>query len=460
MTDRPSCRIRAVRHITPFLLAILLMAAPAAAQSTSNSQATRPPNIVIILADDLGYGDLGVYGHPLIKTPRLDRLASEGLKLTSFYASAPVCSASRYSLLTGRYAIRAGINGALMPESKGGLGADETTLADILKTAGYRTGMVGKWHLGNRPGFFPTEHGFDAYFGLLYSNDMIRPWVQTDLPMRLYRGTQELPGEVDHATLTERYTEEALSVIRENKDRPFFLYFAHSMPHVPLGVPPRFAGRSANGRYGDVIEMIDWSAGQVLDALRDAGVERNTLVIFTSDNGPWMDMPPRMLVEPRIVRTDAGSAGPLRGSKGTSWEGGTRVPFLARWPGHIPAGSVSADMARTLDILPTLAGIAGARLPAGRTVDGRDIRAFLEGRGPSPAEWFFYYDSGGRLEGVRDRRWKLHLTFPEKGEPATELFDLLADPSERWNVAAEHPDLVARLRARMQAFAAEVAAGR
>jgi len=455
----PSCKIRGVRHITLSLAAALLTAAAgqSAAQTSPAPQATSPPNIVIILADDLGYGDLGVYGHPLIKTPRLDRLASEGLKLTSFYASAPVCSASRYSLLTGRYAIRAGINGALMPESKTGLGAGETTIADILKSAGYRTGMVGKWHLGNKPGFFPTEHGFDSYFGLLYSNDMIRPWVQTDVPMRLYRGAQELPGEVDNAALTERYTEEALAFIRENKGRPFFLYLAHSMPHVPLGVSPRFAGRSANGRYGDVIETIDWSTGRVLDALREAGVERNTLVIFTSDNGPWMDMPPRMLVEPRIVRTDAGSAGPLRGSKGTSWEGGTRVPFLARWPGRIPAGAASADLAKTLDILPTIAGIAGAPMPVGRVIDGQDIRAFLEGKGPSPDEWFFYYNSGGRLEGVRDRRWKLHLTFPEKGEPVTELFDLLVDPSERWDVAADHADIVARLNARMKQFAAEVA---
>jgi arylsulfatase A-like enzyme len=229
------------------------------------------------------------------------------------------------------------------------------------------------------------------------------------------------------------------------------------MPHVPLGVPPRFAGRSANGRYGDVIETIDWSTGRVLDALREAGVERNTLVIFTSDNGPWMDMPPRMLVEPRIVRTDAGSAGPLRGSKGTSWEGGTRVPFLARWPGRIPAGAVSTDLAKTLDILPTIAGIVGAPMPVGRVIDGQDIRGFLEGKGPSPNEWFFYYNSGGRLEGVRDRRWKLHLTFPEKGEPVTELFDLLLDPSERWDVAADHADIVARLSARMKQFAAEVA---
>jgi uncharacterized sulfatase len=417
---------------------------------------TRPPNIVIIFADDLGYGDLGVYGHPLIKTPRLDRLASEGLKLTSFYASAPVCSASRYSLLTGRYAIRGGINGALMPESTNGLGSEETTIADLLKAAGYRTGMVGKWHLGNQPGFFPTEHGFESYFGLLYSNDMIRPWVQTDAPLRLYRGTRELPGEVDNSTLTERYTEEAIAFIRENRARPFFLYFAHSMPHVPLGVAPRFAGTSANGRYGDVVEMIDWSAGQVLDALRDAGVERNTLVIFTSDNGPWMDMPPRMLVEPRIVRTDAGSAGPLRGSKGTSWEGGTRVPFIARWPGRIPAGSASSGLARTLDILPTIARIAGRPLPPNRTIDGQDLLAFLEGRSPSPVEEFFYYNSGGRLEGVRDRQWKLHLAFPDKGEPMTELFDLRADPSERWDVAAEHPDIVARLRERMRRFAASV----
>ena len=410
-----------MRHTTLILVAAFLAAAPrfASAQPPAAASSTRPPNIVIIFADDLGYGDLGVYGHPLIKTPRLDRLATEGLKLTSFYASAPVCSASRYSLLTGRYAIRAGINGALMPESKGGLGTDETTIADILKSAGYRTGMVGKWHLGNRPGFFPTEHGFDSYFGLLYSNDMIRPWVQTDVPIRLYRGTQELPGEVDNAALTERYTEEALAFIRENRTRPFFLYLAHSMPHVPLGVSPRFAGKSANGRYGDVIEMIDWSSGQVLDALRDAGVERNTLVIFTSDNGPWMEMPPRMLVEPRIVRTDAGSAGPLRGSKGTSWEGGTRVPFLARWPGRIPAGAVSSDLARTLDMFPTIAAIAGVPLPAGRAIDGQDIRAFVEGRAPSPAEWFFYYNSGGRLEGVRDGAGNCTCTFPEKGEPVT-----------------------------------------
>ncbi len=445
-------------RLSLILTAILFAAASAPSAARPQAASTGPPNIVIIFADDLGYGDLGVYGHPLIKTPRLDRLAAEGLKLTSFYASAPVCSASRYSLLTGRYAIRSGINGALMPESTNGLGAGETTIAGIMKSAGYRTGMVGKWHLGNRPGFFPTEHGFDSYFGLLYSNDMIRPWVQTDAPLRLYRGAQGLPGEVDNAALTERYTGEAVAFIRENGNRPFFLYLAHSMPHVPLGVSPRFAGTSASGRYGDVVEMLDWSTGQVLDALREAGVERNTLVIFTSDNGPWMDMPPRMLVDPRIVRTDAGSAGPLRGSKGTSWEGGTRVPFIARWPGRIPAGRVSSDLARTLDLLPTVARLAGRPLPANRAIDGQEMSDFLAGNGPSPAQEFFYYSSGGRLEGVRDRRWKLHLAFPDKGEPVAELFDLLADPSERWNVADEHPDIVARLRERMRRFAATLTA--
>ena len=426
------------------------------AQLPAATPSTRPPNIVIIFADDLGYGDLGVYGHPLITTPRLDRLAAEGLKLTSFYASAPVCSASRYSLLTGRYAIRAGINGALMPESTNGLGAGETTIADILKSAGYRTGMVGKWHLGNRPGFFPTEHGFDSYFGLLYSNDMVRPWVQTDAPLRLFRGTQELPGWVDNATLSERYTEEAVAFIRESKGRPFFLYLAHSMPHVPLGVSPRFAGRSANGRYGDVVETIDWSTGP--GARRAAGRRhraRHARHLHQRQRAVDGHAAPHA-GRARIVRTNAGSAGPLRGSKGTTWEGGIRVPFLARWPGRIRAGAVSADLATTMDILPTIAGIAGVPLPAGRAIDGQDIRPFLEGRAPSPVEWYFY-NYNGRVEGVRDRRWKLHLTFPERSEPVAALYDLLADPSERWDVAAEHPDIVSRLRERLRQFAAGLA---
>lgn len=446
--------------ITLFLAAIVA-AVPSGASGPAVSRAQtrptppppRPPNVVVIFADDLGYGDLGVYGHPTIKTPRLDRLAAEGLKLTSFYAAEPVCSASRFSLLTGRYSVRGGITGALMPDSKTGIAASETTLAEVLKAAGYRTGIVGKWHLGDRPGYFPTEHGFDSYFGLLYSNDMIRPWVQTDVPLRLFRGTRPLEGDVDNDALTERYKSEALAFIRENQERPFFLYLAHSMPHVPLGVPANIAGRSAGGRYGDVIEMLDWSSGEVLDELNRLALERDTLVIFTSDNGPWMEMPARMFADARIVPTDAGSAGPLRGSKASSWEGGTRVPFLARWPGHIPAGSVSSELATALDVLPTVAGIAGARLPGRRSIDGLDIRAMLEGKSPSPRESFVYFRSGSaRPEGIRDRRWKLRLTFPDKGEPAEALYDLLLDPAERFDVAAAHPDIVRRLREQLRQF--------
>jgi len=287
---------------------------------------------------------------------------------------------------------------------------------------------------------------------------MVRPWVQTDVPMRLYRQAEAVAGEVDVATLTEKYTEEAVRVIRAHGDRPFFLYLAHAMPHVPLGVSPRFAGRSAGGRYGDVIEMIDWSTGQVLDALREAGLESNTLVIFTSDNGPWQQMPPRMLVDPRVLQTDAGSAGPLRGSKATTWEGGMREPFIARWPGHIPQGIVSSELATTMDLLPTMAKIVRAQPPVDRPIDGRDILSVLSGSGVSPHDVFFYVNVR-QLEGVRDARWKLRL---RKSQPdnrvIAELYDLSLDPSERYDVAAGHPDIVERLYTRMRQFAGETGA--
>jgi uncharacterized sulfatase len=453
-----------VRHtlLTLATAALFTVAAPGLSSSATGTpgQASppRPPNIVLIFADDLGYGDLGVYGHPTIKTPRLDRLAAEGVKLTSFYAAAPACTPSRAALLTGRYPIRSGMNDVLMPESTQGLPQAEVTLPELLGSAGYRTALVGKWHLGSRPGFMPTEHGFGSFFGLLYSNDMVRPWVQTDVPMRLYRQAEAVAGEVDVATLTEKYTEEAVGVIRAHGDRPFFLYLAHAMPHVPLGVPPRFAGRSAGGRYGDVIEMLDWSTGQVLDALREAGLERNTLVIFTSDNGPWQEMPPRMLVNPRVVQTDAGSAGPLRGSKATTWEGGMREPFIARWPGHIPQGIVSSELATTMDLLPTLAKLAHVPPPVDRPIDGRDILPVLSGTGASPHDVFFYVNVR-QIEGVRDARWKLRL---RKNQPdnrvIAELYDLSLDPSERYDVAAAHPDTVERLYAQMRQFASEAGA--
>jgi uncharacterized sulfatase len=444
-----------LRRLLLLALAVLVVPVRSLAQVAPPARPDRP-NVVVILADDLGYGDLGLYGHPVIRTPRIDRLATEGVRLTSFYA-APSCSPSRYQLLTGRYSIRGGVHDALMPESKAGLARDEVSIADLATSAGYRTAAVGKWHLGNLPGFFPTEHGFGSYFGLLYSNDMIRPWVQTDAPLRLYRNTEGVPGEVDVATLTERYTDEAVAFIRDNRSRPFFLYLAHSMPHVPLGVPPRFAGTSGGGRYGDVIEMIDWSTGVILDTLREAGVEGRTIVVFTSDNGPWVDMPARMLVDARVVRTDAGSAGLLRGSKATTWEGGVRVPFIARWPGRIPAGAASPALASTLDLLPTIARLIGAPAPGGRPIDGVDILPVLEGRAASAREEFFYLNST-RLEGVRDARWKLRVNTVAAGKTAVELYDLLRDPSERWDVAADHADILQRLSGRMRKFARETGA--
>jgi arylsulfatase A-like enzyme len=281
----------------------------------AQDQAARP-NIVFILADDLGWGDLSIYGHPTIRTPRLDGLAAEGTRLTSFYVASPSCSPSRAAILTGRYPIRSGVNSAFGPDQTTmGLPPSEVTLAEVLKTVGYRTALVGKWHLGTVPGMLPLDQGFDRYFGLLYSNDMIRPWVQTDRPLELYRDRQPIAHPVDQTTLTDRYTEEAIAFIRESGTQPFFLLLAHSMPHVPLAVPERFRGQSAAGLYGDVIEHLDWSTGAVLDALADRGLTNNTIVIFTSDNGPWAEMPPRMFGGDTIKPWDAGSAGPFRGSK-------------------------------------------------------------------------------------------------------------------------------------------------
>lgn len=281
---------------------LLLISLAVLAIGSCYSDPERPPNIVIIFADDLGWGDLGVYGHPTIRTPRIDGLAAQGTRLTTFYVASPTCSPSRAALLTGRYPIRTGVNAAFGPDQKIGLPPNEFTLAEALKTAGYGTALIGKWHLGTEPGMRPLDQGFDRYFGLLYSNDMIRPWVQTGHPLELYRDGASMAHPVDQSTLTDRYTEEAVAFIRASRDRPFFLYLAHSMPHVPLAVPDRFRGQSAAGLYGDVIESLDWSTGRVLDTLRDEGLNDDTIVIFTSDNGPWVDMPPRMFSGDMIAR--------------------------------------------------------------------------------------------------------------------------------------------------------------
>jgi uncharacterized sulfatase len=401
----------------------------AAAQPPSGD---RSPNFVVMLADDLGYGDLGAYGSDLIATPNIDRLGREGVRLDSFYSSANVCTAARGGLLTGRYPIRLGLAGDVArPTNEIALPEAETTIAEALRPLGYRTALIGKWHLGSHLRHAPLRHGFDEFYGLLHSNDM--------LPLALYRGEQPIEEPVDQETLTERYTAEALAFLERNRDRPFFLYLAHTFPHVPLHASDRFAGRSRAGLYGDTVEAIDWSTGEILRALRELGLDDRTLVVFTSDNGPWWE----------------GSSGVHRERKGTSWEGGMRVPFLARWPGKLPAGAASAEPAINLDLFPTLVRLAGAQLPATPPVDGRDLMPLLRGEAGSPHEAIFLFDSD-RIAAVRSGRFKLVVEskyvsrlhrFAHTGSynhPGL-LFDLELDPTESYSFAREQPEVAARL---------------
>lgn len=422
---------------------ILLAGVPVAVTA---DETPRSPNIVVMFADDLGYGDLSCYGSPTIRTPNLDRLASGGLRLTSFY-SAPVCVPARVQLMLGRYQPRTGVGGTSVGGS-GGIAAEDITLAEAIKAAGYRTAMMGKWHLGYAEDeLLPVGQGFDYWFGLPYSNDMRKPWVNTDVPLWLYENTQRIEHPVDQDTLTTRYTERAVEFIKEKDDQPFFLYLAYSMPHLPIHTTQRFRGQSRAGLYGDVIETIDWSAGQVMQALRDVDREENTVVIFTSDNGPWLNLPERMLQEGNLP-WHAGSPGPLRGSKGSTYEGGVRVPCILRWPGHIDPGRCSADLAATMDLYVTLIRLAGGQLPD-YTLDGHDLEPFLLGRqDQSPREHFFYF-RGRRLMGVRAGPWKLHL------DKQVQLFHLDVDPSERYNRAEEKPELVNQLRQRLDEMARE-----
>ncbi len=414
------------------------------------------PNFVVIFCDDLGYGDLGCYGHPTIRTPQLDRMAREGMKLTQFYSAACVCTPSRAALLTGRLPIRNGMSSdrrrVLFPDSKGGIQADEVTIAEALKAKGYRTACVGKWHLGHLPEFLPTRHGFDEYFGIPYSNDMDRvssaprgreafhkPKVEYwNVP--LMRGEKVVERPADQPLLTRRYTEEAVEFIKKNKDEPFFLYLAHSMPHVPLFRSTEFRGQSLRGLYGDVIEEIDWSVGQVLETLRREGLDRRTLVVFTSDNGPWL-----------TFGRQGGSAGLLRDGKGSTWEGGMREPTIAWWPGRVPAASVQPGMASTLDLLPTFLALAGAPPPADRVLDGFDLSKLLEGSSESPRDHMFFY-RGRQIFAVRKGPFKAHFITKSSygGEPAKTqdpplLYNLETDPSETDDVAAHHPDIVAAI---------------
>jgi arylsulfatase A-like enzyme len=428
----------------------LLAAAPAPAQE-------RPlPNIVIVYADDLGYGDLGCFGATGWATPHLDRLAKEGRRFTDFYVAQAVCSASRIALLTGCYPNRVGILGALGPASKIGISPREKTLAEVLKPRGYATAIYGKWHLGHHPQFLPTNHGFDDYFGLPYSNDMWPKHPEAKKPyppLPLIEGMKTVATDPDQTKLTTWYTERAVKFIDKNRDRPFFLYVAHSMPHVPLFVSEKYAGKSKQGLYGDVIQEIDWSVGQILAALRKHKLDGRTLVIFASDNGPWLS-----------YGDHAGTTGGLREGKGTSFEGGVRVPCVMRFPGRIPAGSVCREPAMTIDLLPTIAGYAGAKLPELK-IDGKDVSALLEDRpgAKSPHEaYFFWWDR--ELQAVRSGRWKLHFPHAYRtlagapggkgGKPAKyaqaktplALFDLESDRGETTDIAAKQPDVVQRLQ--------------
>ncbi len=415
----------------------------------------RPPNFVVILTDDQGYADVGVFGARGFSTPNLDRMAKEGTRFTNFYVAQAVCSASRTALLTGCYPNRVGIVGALNPSSKHGISDQEQTLAQVLKPRGYATAIFGKWHLGHHRKFLPTHHGFDEYFGLPYSNDM---WPHHPTakfpPLPLIEGDRVIATNPDQSRLTTWYTERAVRFIEKNRDRPFFLYLAHSMPHVPLHVSDKFRGKTRRGLYGDVIEEIDWSVGQVLAALQKNGLDERTLVLFTSDNGPWLS-----------YGDHAGSAGPLREGKLTTWDGGQREPAIARWPGHIPAGRTCAEPVMTIDVLPTFARLAGAELP-GHKIDGLDVWPILSGQpgATNPHEAYYFY-WGQALQAVRSGKWKLHFPhdYPtlngrpggtggkpaayEKGRTDLALFDLDHDIGETTNMAGQHPEVVKRLEA-------------
>ncbi len=459
-TSAPNTRAVNCR-LFQMLLGALLWLSPALARVQA---ATRPPNIVLIFADDLGYSDIGSFGAGGYRTPHLDRLASQGRQFKQFYVAQAVCSASRAALLTGCYPNRIGFSGALGPNSKIGINSNEVTLAELVKQRDYATAIYGKWHLGSQPEFLPTRHGFDEWFGLPYSNDMwphhpeAKPGAYPDLP--LYENEKVLNPAVqpaDQEQLTTQYTERAVRFIERNTERPFFLYVAHSMPHVPLHVSSKFKGKSNRGLFGDVLMELDWSVGEILRALDRHKLADNTLVIFTSDNGPWLS-----------YGDHAGSAFPLREGKGTSWEGGLRVPCIMRWPGRIPAGTVCNQALMTIDLFPTIAGLLAAKLPD-HPIDGRDVWPIIAGQPDAQnphGEYFLYYNRND-LEGVLsgDGRWKLVLPHTSRslagkpggvsGRPSkyvpekvtSALYDLHADIAEANDVTAKHPDIVARLSA-------------
>ena len=407
----------------------------------------RPPNFVILFADDMGYGDWDRGGHPTIQTPNLNRMADQGVRLTQFYSGNRVCSPSRSALLTGRNCIRTGVIHVFFPPDTRGMAVEEITIADALKPLGYSTACIGKWHLGCTHEFRPLRQGFDYYYGILYSNDMENPDI--------WRNDRMIEHPSDQTTLTRRYTEEAVAFIEREKDKPFLVYLPYTMPHVPLFASEKFLGTSLRGLYGDVIEEIDWSVGQIMDTLDRLGLSGNTLMMVTSDNGPWMA---------RNLR--GGSAGLLRGAKGDTWEGGMREPFIARWPERLPAGMVSSAVGSVLDFLPTCVTLAGGRVPQDRPIDGIDLMPTLEGK-DRPERTIYFYERQ-HLNAVRRGKWKLHFRYYDHSKGGYQrkanwavpevplLFDLEEDPGERFDLAAEQPQVVSRLTALAEEYKKEV----
>ncbi|MGS2738882.1 sulfatase family protein [Sinomicrobium sp. M5D2P17] len=439
-------------------LAIILIALLACTKKEKTKEKDTPPNVIIIFTDDQGYEDVGCFGSPDIKTPNLDQMAKEGIKLTSFYAAQPVCSASRAALLTGCYPNRIGIHNALMPHSETGLNPAETTMAEMLKSGGYTTAIYGKWHLGDNSDFMPNNQGFDDFFGIPFSNDMWPNHPQQGTvfdfdPLPLYQNEKIIDTLNDQSMLTTQITEKAVDFIEKNKENPFFLYVAHPQPHVPLFVSDKFRGKSERGLYGDVIMEIDWSVGEILRTLKKQGLDQNTLVIFTSDNGPWLS-----------YGDHAGSAYPFREGKGTSWEGGQREPFIARFPGKLPENKTIGTPVMAIDLFPTIASLTNSTLPKHK-IDGKNVWDILTGKtDENPHEAYYFYYKVNELHGVRYKDWKLY--FPhnyrtmEGQEPGRgglpgkyryvdlremELYDLATDSTETRNVAEKHPEIVEKI---------------
>jgi len=437
-----------------------LVAGLGASGRDGSASAAAPPNVVVIFIDDLGYGDIGPFGATGQQTPNLDRMAAEGMKLTSFYA-APACSVSRAQLLTGCYGLRVGVPGVYIPGDPNGLHPAEVTIAERLAPLGYATACIGKWHLGDQPEFLPTRQGFDRYYGIPYSNDMQRVSAETGarvVPLLRDERVEALLTDEMQTAIVEKCTAEAVRFIEESKDRPFFLYLPHTAVHAPVMPGEGFRGRSRNGKFGDWVEEVDWSVGEILDTLGRLGLERNTLVFFTSDNGPWVG-----------VVGPATTAGPLRGSKGSTWEGGVRVPTIAWWPGRIAPGTTCDTVAGTIDLLPTLVTLAGGTVPAEPVIDGRDMSGLLFGTSTASPREAHYYFRRNSLEAVRRGPWKLAVAPQESGsrmppdqppEPASlerpRLYDLAADIGETTDVAAAHPEIVADLSARAVAMRREL----